>query len=234
MLLMRGDFTSFSLFELFFHVLSFRFHKLFLNSSSNSQKGDEKALGMYWDVKNDKMFVKIQVQGKRKKISITEDDVVNNPDVTLNLRQCLSVHSRAFDPNGLILPVKMIGNLLFRSTLQSLSEKRKNEACSMSKTTNRLPWDSEITGELKEKWLEYFKMLFSIHDVTFPRSIKPDNVDPNVKPMLASFSDGNKDAYGAVFYIVWTLLDGSKVCRLIMSKAKLAPLLQQGEVVTQL
>ena len=37
MLLMRGDFTSFSLFELFFHVLSFRFHKLFLNSSSNSQ-----------------------------------------------------------------------------------------------------------------------------------------------------------------------------------------------------
>ena len=202
------------------------------NSSSNVQQGDEKALGMYWDVKSDKLFVKIQVQGKKKKISITFDDIVSNPDLKLNLRQCLSVHSRAFDPNGLILPVKMIGNLLFRFTLQSLSEKRKNEACSMSKsTTNRLPWDLEITGELKEKWLEYFKMLFSIHEVTFDRSIKPDNVDPNVKPMLASFSDGNKDAYGAVFYIVWTLLDGSKACRLIMAKAKLAPLLQQGEVV---
>ena len=199
------------------------------NSNPNSEQGNEKALGLYWDVKNDTLFVKILVMGKKKNISITINDILKNPDLKLSLRECLSIHSRAFDPNGFILPVKMIGTLLFRFTLQSLSDSQKHVAC--SKSSNRLPWDQEIIGELRNKWIEYFEMLFSIHEVTFPRSIVPDNIDPNVKPLLISFSDGNENCYGAVFYILWTLRDGSKVCRLIMAKARLAPLLQKGDVV---
>ena len=35
----------------------------------------------------------------------------------LTVRICLSIHSKAFDPLGLVLPTRMVGNLLFRETL---------------------------------------------------------------------------------------------------------------------
>ena len=57
------------------------------------------------------------------------------------------------------------------------------------------------------------------------------NVDPDVKPDLVSISDGNEDAYGTAAYARWTLLDGTRVVNLIMSKAKLGPLTHNGEVV---
>ena len=74
-------------------------------------------------------------------------------------------------------------------------------------------------------------MLDSLENVTFPRSIKPINADPNIQPSLVTFSDGNENAYGCVAYALWTLVDGTREARLIMSKAKLGPLLQKGEVV---
>ena len=74
-------------------------------------------------------------------------------------------------------------------------------------------------------------MLVSLKDITFPRSHKPMNVDPYVKPHLFTFSDGNEEAYGSPAYARWTLLDGTRVTNLIMSKAKLGPLTHKGEVV---
>ena len=61
--------------------------------------------------------------------------------------------------------------------------------------------------------------------------MKPINVDPAIKPTIVTFSDGNKEAFGAVLYLLWTLIGGEKEARLVTSKAKLAPLLNQGEVV---
>ena len=61
------------------------------NSNSIAEQGNEKALGMYWDVKNDRLFGKILVAGKKKSISITLDDIHKNPDLKLSLRECLSV-----------------------------------------------------------------------------------------------------------------------------------------------
>ena len=57
------------------------------------------------------------------------------------------------------------------------------------------------------------------------------NVDPNVKSDLITFSDGNEDAYGSPAYARWTLLDGTRITNLMMSKAKLEPLTHKGEVV---
>ena len=67
----------------------------------------------------------------------------------LTLRVCLSLHSRPFDALGFILPTRMIGNILFRNTLQLMKKEKKG----------KIPWDDVITGELKEKWQEYFSML---------------------------------------------------------------------------
>ena len=77
----------------------------------------------------------------------------------------------------------------------------------------------------------YFGMLLKLDLVKFVRSFKPDNADPNIHPDLVTFNDGNPDAFGAVAYALWTLTDSTRVARLIMSKAKLAPIVKKGETV---
>ena len=62
----------------------------------------------------------------------------------MTVRDCLSLHARCFDPNGLILPVKMSGMLLFRKTLQVLSAQNKANG-----KDKKLPWDQEVVGELR-------------------------------------------------------------------------------------
>ena len=99
------------------------------------------------------------------------------------------------------------------------------------KSKNGLPWDEEVTGVLREDWVRYFNMLEAVKDIKFPRSLKPININKKILPDIVTFSDGNENAYGAVIYALWTLVDGSKEARLIMSKAKLGPLLQKGEIV---
>ena len=77
-------------------------------------------------------------------------------------------------------------------------------------------------------------MMKALHNVTFPRSFGPDNVAPAIKPLLVTFSDGNEDSFGTNAYTIWTLLDKTREARLIMSKAKLGPLLYMGEVQADL
>ena len=115
----------------------------------------------------------------------------------------------------------MIGNLLFRESLQLLKKERQG----------KIPWDAVIEGDLKQQWLEYFAMLLQLNCIKFPRCVKPENCDMNILPDLVTFNDGNPDAYGVVAYVLWTLNDGQKVSNLLMSKAKLGPLNYKGETV---
>ena len=111
----------------------------------------------------------------------------------------------------------MIGTLLFRETLQHMNK-------TTMKSKGRIPWDATIDKEFTGKWLEYFKVLKDLNNVRFLRSMKPEDVDEEVNPILITFSDGNPDAYGTVAYALWTLMNGTKAVRLIMSKAKISPL----------
>ena len=190
---------------------------------------DDKALGVMWDVKRDLFYIKVGASGK-KIAAVKISDVIANPSLKLNLRICLSFHAKAFDPLGLILPLKMKGNILFRNTLQFLKQVTK-DLDEGDKKSKKLPWDFDIEGQLKEKWIEYFEMLVSAENVKFPRAIKPVNVKPGTSPSLVTFSDGNEECYGAVCYVLWVLEDDTREARMIMSKAKLAPLLSKGEVV---
>lgn len=131
------------------------------------------------------------------------------------------MHARPFDPLGLILPTKVIGNILFRHTLQQIKKDNRG----------KIPWDEPIEGELKKQWCNYFEMLLKLETIHFPRSFKPENVDTNIKPDFCTFNDGNPDAYGTVGYARWTLTDGSKACSLLLSKSHLGPLTHKGETV---
>ena len=199
---------------------------------------EEKALGVFWDVHKDEFYFKIEISagGKKvhKKIDILPYLDVNRihsslsslPALVLTIRICLSIHAKTHDPLGFIFPVKMIGTLLFRENLQSMNQNCYREG---NKMKGRIPWDAEIDESFKEKWLEYFRILNSLEETRFARSMKPVRTNPDIKPTLVTFSDGNPDAYGTVAYAIWTLLDGNKVATLIMSKAKLGPLQYKGE-----
>ena len=71
----------------------------------------------------------------------------------LTIRACLSIHAKTYDPLGLILPTKMVGNLLFRETLQKMKREKKG----------KIPWDEEVADtELKDRWFQYFEMLLKV------------------------------------------------------------------------
>ncbi len=186
----------------------------------------EKALGLYWRVKEDQLMVKVQINGKKRRINLSLSQLIDNPSLKLTVRDCLSLHARCFDPTGLVNPVKMTGAILFRNTLQHISAKIKVRSGS-----KKLPWDEGVEGELRDKWMEYFRMLEAVSEIKFPRSMQPANADMSVKPSIVTLSDGGRDAYGAVAYYLWTLEDGSKEARLVTSKSKLGPLLEKGEPV---
>ena len=190
---------------------------------------EEKALGTYWAVRDDTFYVKADLIKPAKKVrrGVNETVIAVNEDMSvsitphLTLRFCLSMHARPFDPLGLVLPVKMRGNILFRISLQSLKKEKRG----------KIPWDESLPCQLKDLWVKYFEMLLKLEDIKFPRSYKPENFDPSVRPSLITFNDGNPEAYGSVAYARWKLLDSSYVTRLIMAKARLGPLTHMGETV---
>ena len=201
---------------------------------------EEKALGIHWDVVADKFFVKVDVSiGSKKKVKTVSlapyltDDILSGDaklqamlPIKLTLRVCLSIHAKTCDPLGLILPTKMVGTLLFRSCLQFMNQKLFREN---NKLSGKIPWDIPVDEMYVQPWLEYFKMLLSLESVVFPRSTLPDNVDRKILPDLITFNDGNPEAFGAVVYYRWSLLDGTKTVNLVTSKAKLGPLQYRGE-----
>ena len=91
---------------------------------------EEKALGLYWEVKGDFLYVKADLMkpGRNTKRGVPAVSVSVDPSSEriiaphLTLRACLSFHARPFDPLGLVLPTRMIGNILFRGTLQLIKK----------------------------------------------------------------------------------------------------------------
>ena len=99
---------------------------------------EEKALGLSWDVSRDELFVKVDVMSVSKRKSgstkviiseVTGKCILDMKQVApkLRLRDCLSIHSKPFDPLGFVLPVRMVGNLLFRKSLQVMNTRESRE-----------------------------------------------------------------------------------------------------------
>ena len=218
----------------------------------------EKALGILWSVKEDKLSVRVKIglgnkrspkdisllpqlginepeqqqglveessdplgrqAGKAKKEDQAKLKMVESPVIKLTLRICLSVHSKTYDPLGLFLPTKMIGNLLFRETTQFLNKGGGKG----------IQWDFPLDDEHSKLWSDYFRMLYALKDIKIYRCVKPLNTDDSYNPDLVTFDDGNPDAFGASIYGRWKLMDGLYQCRLLASKAKLGPILRKGE-----
>ena len=86
-----------------------------------------------------------------------------------------------------------------------------------------LDWDDQIAKNERQRWIDFFQELYLMEDIVFPRCMKPTAV-VNECPVLVLFCDGSEEAYGAVAYDRWKLVDGTYCSRLMASRSKLSPI----------
>ena len=76
-------------------------------------------------MKEDQFYVKPGITEKERDLINFDRSKEIKP--VLTLRISLSIHAKTYDPLGLVLPTRMMGNLLFRNTLQLLKKEQKGK-----------------------------------------------------------------------------------------------------------
>ena len=161
----------------------------------------ERVLGMKWDTENDALMFTFRNFGIQDGIGYEVPT-----DVTITKRQILSIGNSIYDPLGLITPFTVKAKIILR-TLWAKSSK--------------LDWDDPVPEELRKNWGEILKQINQIKNLSFHRSITPE--DKIGSPSLVIFSDASNEAYGTVAYTRWKVPNGYE-CRLIATKCRIAPL----------
>ena len=168
--------------------------KELLNAEPNSFH--QKVLGMYWDTKEDKLMFFV-------KLTTTSDLVYLIITKRIILSKCNSI----YDPYGFLGPFIIKFKILLRLIWAH---------------EPKLDWDTEVPEAIKSKWLALLDEMELIPHLRFPRPLKPSNATGDL-PILVIFSDGSKQAYGAVAYMRWKTTTGFE-SRIIASKSRIAPL----------
>ena len=70
-------------------------------------------------MKEDKFYMKPEINNKER------DPISKEMKWVLTLRIYLSIHAKMYDLLGLVQPTTMIGNLLFRKSLQTIKKEQK-------------------------------------------------------------------------------------------------------------
>lgn len=121
-------------------------------------------------------------------------------------RTMLSFISSMFDPLGLVNPMFITGKILFQEA-----------------TRRKLDWDSPVTGDLLNRWVQWIRNLGELADFRIPRCIKSIECDDGYHE-LHNFSDASSKAFGCCSYLRSVNRHGTINVALVMSKAKIAPL----------
>ena len=175
---------------------------------SHEKKSQEKVLGVVWDPETDTLQFNVNLKfGKPKPegfIGPLEKESTEIPSV-LTKRIVMSA-MYTFDPVGLVTPFTIKGKILVRD-LWAL----------------KVDWDTQLSQFEHTRWTQFFTEMLSLPSLRFQRSVKPNDA-ADKPPILVTFSDGSKEAFGCCCYARWELIDGSFEARLIASKSRVAPL----------
>lgn len=131
-------------------------------------------------------------------------------ETTLNKntkRTILSKANSIFDPLGLLAPFIVKIKMILRKIWAH---------------EPKVGWDDDLPTSIELAWSTILNEMKGIEKLRFKRSIKPKNAVKD-KPILVVFSDGSKQAYGAVAYARWKTTDGYR-SQLIAAKCRIAPL----------
>ena len=117
----------------------------------------------------------------------------------------MSTICRFYDPVGLLAPVIVSAKIILRK---------------MWAFQPKVDWDDPLPTELQREWNSFRESLLHVRSLKFNRSVKPKNAE---SPVLILFSDGSKDAYGTVAYIIWKT-PNSFESSIVAAKSRIAPL----------
>lgn len=188
------------------------------------REGDNKALGIGYQVDEDQLYMLTAVNfSKRKKKmrvgkDLLEEEVRSETPNPLTRRALLSQVAALYDPIGLVAPVKQKGAILVRKAFQ------EGGGGKLTQET----WDQPLSESLREEAIQLFEEYAQLGQVKFHRSLTPP--DWKGTPWAITFSDGSDKTYGAVMYLRWETSQGVEV-RFVEAKAKLTPLDQKGDAV---
>ena len=187
---------------------------LSLTEAAQNLKCDESnigVLGINWNPLSDTISFNISLNFSRKRQGrsvgpdLKEKDIPECIPEILTKRQVLRQVMSIYDPMGLASPFTLIGKIYLRDTW-----------------VLKLDWDDPLPPSLRIKWVEFFKSLFHLQGIQYPRCLRPGHENGN--PWLIILSDGSDIAYGCAAYIRWTCNNGEIKMRLIMAKSRIAPI----------
>ena len=124
-----------------------------------------------------------------------------NNNSAITKRGILSTLAKIYDPLGLVSPVTLEGKLIYR------------DVCKI-----KVPWDTEIQGPCRRRWLAWEKTLPK--EKTVPRPIV-EHKEVVLSLELHAFGDASANGVGAVVYSV-VRQNGGSTQRLVSVKARLA------------
>ena len=171
--------------------------------SGNQERSNDspcvlKILGVGWNTESDKIIFDLtEVKNYALALPITR-------------RSLLKLTAKIFDPLGALNPFTIKLKCLFQET-----------------TVQRVPWDQELQGEFRARYLELVSQLNSLSSVSFPRYYFRQGKEV-VNVQLHGFSDASELAYASVIFIRVEYQDGEIESRFISSKTHVAPLKQHS------
>lgn len=158
----------------------------------------EKVLGIWWDVATDNLTFKINPL----KLPESVATLAKLP----TRRQALSVLMSVYDPLGMATPFTVKGKIM----MQNLCPPEKGES-----------WDDSIPEEQRFAWMYWIKQFSLLRQIQIPRCYSGIEFR-NASCELHVFSDGSKEAWGAVAYLRF-VLPGKIHVSFAMSKTKVVP-----------
>ena len=160
-------------------------------------------LGTGWDPTLDQLYVDVRETDTLREVL----DAADIMEIKMTPRTLLGIINRPHDILGLVMPVTIRAMVAYRD---------------LFRLEPAPGWDDDIPMKEKLKWLDILNALHQISSVKFDRCIAPVSLASQCD--LIGYFDGSDNAYAAVVYIRWALLDGSFNVYLACSKSKVTPL----------
>ena len=174
------------------------------NQDANELKGnmEEKVLGISWNREADTLSCQIE-----SPLMNSVNEIQHVKKLKMTKRTLLSEIAKIYDPVG--FAAAFIVRL--KIGLQKLWQ-------------IGIDWDDEIPQELQSDWIQLFKEMKNLNNISFKRPLL--TTDATERPSLYIFSDASQEAFGACAYIRQKTNDGRFDVRFITAKSRVAPLRQ--------
>ena len=163
-----------------------------------ARSGEQKVLGVQWDVETDKL--KLDLSGVAR--------LVQNLEPTK--RNVVSVVGRIYDPLGFLSPV----TIMFKMFFQELCE-------------SEVGWDQPLTENLLVKWRTLTSGLQEAQPISIPRYHFRGLHSEAESYRLCGFCDASTRAYAAVVYLVTRTSEADHLVEFVAAKTRVAPLKAQ-------